>query len=162
MEPQQTDQPSKEIEETLAKWKDFKFEPLPERPVDPNKPQVVIPSREEHLKQKFEAMKQLSIINDTAHKAKQRVPPSEYPCTCFIGWVYKSWDAVERVRKEIDGDIECGCFGIKSYMLMELDPTKNEDKQVENIVNALAEHFPKACLVVDNAGPVRILYNPSN
>lgn len=125
MEPQRTGRMSEEeLEEIQAKWKGFKFEPLPERPEDPNKPKVIIPSREEHLKQKFEAMKQLSLINDTVHKAKQRVHPSQYPCTCFVSWVYKSWDAVSRVMKEIDRDIECGCFGTKSYMLMELDPER--------------------------------------
>ena len=146
---------------------------------DPDKPATgVILSREIYLKQKYDAMKQLSIINDLEHTAKTRTHPNEYAYVWRDRWEVEGLDSIVKIDVEILSDIDYGLFGMKfgaqtvaadgriehnfgirRYLLFELEKDGCEDSRLASIISFFSEYYPRQNIVFKGARPIQVYYD---
>lgn len=119
------------------------------------------PTRQETLKQLYEALKQLSDINKSEIEAGTVSHPSEETATLYLPWIYMAREALKKVNDEVYYDVEVGRFGTKIYPLLTLKDLGPGASQ-KHVIAFFADHFPASCIATGNKDPMTIYFSPNN
>lgn len=128
--------------------------------------------RDEALKQKFAALKQLSDLNDSDFSTGVKRHPDQMTSCWPVPWVADN--RIKKANAAIDEDVDRGEFGIvcsrvddftpvsKKYLLYRLQ--KGDTDSIDTILTYFGDYYPRDDLVVIKGMGKRssIYYHPLN